>query len=86
MESALIEYLVNVAPVALVLGFVAWELWRHNRELVERGHARDLENLRTLEQMLAALKQLETRGETNHAALKAHISERVDSLRARLHE
>ena len=77
-------YLLNVAPVVLVMGIGLLELWKKNNALIEKIHARDLENLRTLEQMLAALKQLEQKGEHHFDELRKHISERVDALKSSL--
>jgi hypothetical protein len=85
-EFNIVDYLFNVAPVAVVLGLSTWELWKHNKDLTEKIHARDLENLRTLEQMLGALRQIEEKGTANHDDLKNHITERVASIRARLEQ
>jgi ABC-type nickel/cobalt efflux system permease component RcnA len=77
-------YLMNVAPVVVVMGLAVYELWRQNKTLIEKIHERDLANLRTLEQMLAALRQIEQKGDHHFDELRKHISERVSALKADL--
>jgi hypothetical protein len=77
-------YLIQVAPVVAVMGIACAALWRRNNQLIEKIHARDLANLKTLEQMLAALQNLEKKGDHHFDELRRHISERIDILRQTL--
>ena len=74
-------YLVQVAPVAVVMGIAVVALWHRNNVLIEKIHTRDLQNLKTLESILAALLKLEEKGDTNFNALKEHITERIGMFR-----
>ena len=73
-------YLVQVAPVAVVMGIAVVALWTRNNSLIEKIHTRDLQNLKTLESILAALLKLEEKGDTNFNSLKDHITERIKVL------
>ena len=75
------EYLLHVAPVVFVMGVGIMELWKKNNKLIDKIHDRDLLNLSTLEQILAALQKLEEKGDFHFDELRKHISERIDILR-----
>ena len=76
-----LAYLMNVAPVVVVMGLAVWELWKKNNILTDKIHERDLANLVTLEQMLAALKQLEAKSDLHFNELRSHITERIATLK-----
>ena len=75
------EYLLHVAPVVVVMGIGLAELWKKNNKLIDKIHERDLLNLTTLEQILAALQKLEEKGDFHFDELRKHISERISTLR-----
>jgi ABC-type nickel/cobalt efflux system permease component RcnA len=75
------HYLVNVAPVVLVMGIGIWQLWARNTTLTDKMHERDLANLKTLEQMLVALRHLDQQGQTHFHELRQHITDRIKDLR-----
>jgi len=77
-------YLMNVAPVVVVMSLAVYELWKKNNVLIDKIHERDLQNLKTLEQMLAALKQIEAKGDHHFDELKKHVSERVQEIKSQL--
>jgi ABC-type nickel/cobalt efflux system permease component RcnA len=81
MEFNIWAYLIQVAPVVLVMGIACWELWRRNNLLIDKIHERDIQNLMTLEKILMALGKIEQQGVHHFDELKKHISERVDVLR-----
>jgi pantothenate synthetase len=75
------QYLLQVAPVVLVMGYASLALWTRNNTLIDKIHERDLANLRTLEQMLAALQNLERKGDHHFDELRKHITERIDAIK-----
>jgi predicted PurR-regulated permease PerM len=79
----IIPYLMVVAPVAAVLAVMCWALWAQNRELTEKIYGRDMANLKTLEQMLSALVNLERQGNHNFDELRRHISSEVAAIKSR---
>jgi len=74
-------YLVQVAPVVLVMGIACYELWRRNNQLIDKIHERDMQNLATLEKILSSLQKLEAQGSHHFEELRKHITERVNVLR-----
>jgi predicted PurR-regulated permease PerM len=83
-EIDILSYLIHVAPVVFVMGVALIVLWKKNDSLIEKIHERDLQNLKTLEEMLRALRQIEQKGDLHFDQLKTHISERIQSLREQL--
>jgi hypothetical protein len=79
--SNIAQYLLVVAPVAGVLGIACWALWNHNQKLTDKIYDRDMANLKTLEQMLNALMNLEKQGNHNFDQLRAHISHEISTLK-----
>jgi hypothetical protein len=84
MSPEILAYLFKVAPIVLVMGVACSALWARNNTLVDKIHERDLANLKTLEQIIHVLNNLEAKGDKNHGELKAHITERVSELRLAL--
>ena len=73
-------YLLNVAPVVLVMGIGIYNLWNANQMLIQQIHKRDLANLETLQSMSTALSKLDHDAGKHFAELKEHISDRVSIL------
>ena len=69
-----------IGPVAGVLAVGVVALWLRNNCLNDKIHERDLANLKTLEQILAALDSLEKQGGHHFDELRRHITERVSAL------
>lgn len=80
-EFDLLHYLINVAPVVVVMSVAIFELWRRNNTLIDKIHERDLSNLKTLEQMLMALKHLDEKGSTHFKDLKEHVTDQIALLK-----
>jgi len=76
-----LTYLFQIAPALAVMGWANVVQWKRNGSLTDKIHERDIENLKTLEQMLSALKNLEQKGDYHFEQLRAHISERVENLK-----
>lgn len=80
-EINILTYLINVAPVVFVMGVAIAALWKKHNSLIDKIHERDVENLKTLEQMLNALRNIETKGEFHFNEIKNHVTERISFLR-----
>jgi tRNA A37 threonylcarbamoyladenosine synthetase subunit TsaC/SUA5/YrdC len=78
------EYLMNVAPVVLVMGVGCAALWKRNNALIDRIHERDMANLKTLTLILSSLEQIETAGKYHFDETRKHISDRIDELKKAL--
>jgi hypothetical protein len=81
----------RLADTAITFGVMSigvWMLWQKNTELekrnvelVEKGHTKDLENIKTLELIARTIERLESNGNVNTESVKRHISERITEVR-----
>lgn len=74
------RYLLQVAPVVLVMGIAIKALWDQNKELMEDIKQSDRDNLKTLEHLSNAITKISEDGSRQFNDLKKHITERTESL------
>lgn len=88
---SLIEYLMNVAPIVVVMGVIIIVLWKQYNETVQYARKMDKENLDTLKDLSAVLeKVLEsdkvteqnviTQIEKSALEMKIQIQEKMNSI------
>lgn len=80
-----VEYLVQVAPVVVVMGVAIKALWKKNNELIEDIKQSDQDNLKTLEHLSSAITKLSEDGNRQFKDLKEHITERTSTISSQIH-
>ncbi|MCH8476285.1 MAG: hypothetical protein LAT55_13775, partial [Opitutales bacterium] len=91
-ESYMITYLLEIAPIVLVMGLAIYFLWKDNRDLVKYTRERDKENLETLQDISNFLEtyiheQRESVENTTSTikqeaiATRQHIDQRIEILK-----
>lgn len=74
------DFLIQVAPVVLVMGIAVKALWTKNAQLTEDLKQSDKENLKTLNHLSNAITKLSDDGNRQFNDLKEHITERVGTI------
>lgn len=80
-EFSVWVYLIQVAPVILVMGIAVKALWAKNNELIKSIQKKDEANLLTLENISTVLGMVKNDGVGHTAELKAHIDDRIATLK-----
>jgi tripartite-type tricarboxylate transporter receptor subunit TctC len=74
-------YLIQVAPVVLIMGVVIKALWGENKELNDKINQRDKDNLKTLLEIAKVLKTVKDNGYLHTEQLKSHIDDRINNIK-----
>lgn len=74
------DFLMQVAPVVVVMGIAVYALWAKNNQLTEDIKQSDKENLKTLNHLSNAITKLSDDGNRQFIDLKEHISNRTQSI------
>lgn len=80
-EFSVWVYLIQVAPVILVMSIAIKALWAKNNELIKSMQRKDEANLLTLENISTVLGAVKNDGVGHTAELKAHIDDRIATLK-----
>lgn len=80
-EFDVVLYLVQIAPVVLVMGIAIKALWKNNIELNEKINQRDKDNLETLQEIARVLGTVRENGEVHTEQLKKHIDDRINGIK-----
>lgn len=79
-------YLIQVAPVILVMGIAIKALWSKNNELIDTMQRKDEANLITLQQISSILGDVKDDGVQHTQDLKGHIDDRIKHIRELLNK
>lgn len=74
-------YLAQVAPVVLVMGIAIAALWHKNDKLIDDMKRKDEANLLTLQNIAVALENIQGDSKEHVKELKAHVDDRISTLR-----
>lgn len=74
-------YLIQVAPVILVMGIAIQALWSRNNQLIDKMHEKDKDNLSTLQNISKILGDVKIDVSNHTTQIKDHIDDRIETLK-----
>ncbi len=82
IDFNLVSYLMNVAPVIVVMGVIMIVLWKHHLETIKYIRKVDKENLDTLKNLGFILENVLKNAEIDNSNVITEIKRAVDDLRS----
>ena len=74
-------YVIQIAPVVLVMSIAVVALWQKNDKLISDMKRKDEANLLTLQNIAQVLENIQGDSKDHVKELKAHVDDRISTLR-----